>query len=1259
MVDAIPAEQDENSEKTEDQKHPKKTSEELTAEENQSVTEDGVVIEASPAIAVKEANYKNKTPSDENPQSNELESQSLASGVITSYDTAVQFSGFNHELSTLGPLSLRQEQVEEAAPKSGRLRFDGDLANRLSNLLAQQDIVRIRKPTDDYGDSVSSARLITLNTNVSGVINAAYDRDFYGVDLEGGTEYAIAYRGTPTDGGTMDDPRIYGVLDANGTIVSSGNDDGGIGYDSLLFFTPTSTQTYYFDFGGYDSSNGTFTVSVTEAGSQLNGNNNSNTINGTNNSDYLNAGYDGNDTLNGMGGDDYLIAYNGNDTLNGGAGHDIIQGGEGADTFVMDQTDAMDTVVDFSLFDGDKLDLSGIITGYTQGVSDVNEFIRFENRGGHTIVQVDSNGSVGGENFVDIAKLMYLNDVIFPDITNVDVSDIELAVDVSDAITLTQDVRLTENLNYNENDFYEVTLTGGTKYALSVQGASTGEGTSTVPIIKGVYDVNGQALSAGDTYGGVGNDALLFYTPGSTGTYYFQVSSGYTGSYSIELTQGGNSTSGNNNNNTINGTNNTDYLDAGYNGNDVLNGLGGDDYLEARNGNDRLNGGAGQDFLAGGNGSDKFIFDQTDAMDTIADFTLNQGDHLDLDALLSGYTRGVSDVNDFIRFENRGSDTIVQVDGNGSVGGESFIDIAKLVNLNDLTFANEADVDANNIFLTNTADPDGNIASAIALTQDVRLTNTIDNSDFTDRDFYEVTLTGGTKYALSVQGASTGQGTSLYPVINGVYDSNGNYIAVGDTYGGIGNDSLLFYTPGSTGTYYFDIGSSYEGSYSIELTQGGNSTSGNNNNNTINGTNNTDYLFAGYSGNDTLNGLGGNDYLEAYNGDDRLNGGAGQDFLAGGNGSDKFIFDQIDAMDTVTDFYLHHGDHLDLDALLSGYTQGVSDVNEFIRFENRGNDTIVQVDGNGSVGGENFIDIAKLLDVNNVTFANEANVDANNIFLTNTGDSDGNISGAIALTQDVRLTNTIDNSDFTDRDFYEVTLTGGTKYALSVQGASTGQGTSLYPVINGVYDSNGNYIAVGDTYGGIGNDSLLFYTPGSTGTYYFDIGSSYEGSYSIELTQGGNSTSGNNNNNTINGTNNTDYLFAGYSGNDTLNGLGGNDYLEAYNGDDRLNGGAGQDFLTGGNGADTFIFDQTDAMDTITDFQIYDGDQLDFSSILSGYDPMTDLIEEFIQVTSSGNDVIVSVDTDGGADNFQDIALLLNTNAFDVAAYEGTAVLTM
>lgn len=108
----------------------------------------------------------------------------------------------------------------------------------------------------------------------------------------------------------------------------------------------------------------------------------------------------------------------------------------------------------------------------------------------------------------------------------------------------------------------------------------------------------------------------------------------------------------------------------------------------------------------------------------------------------------------------------------------------------------------------------------------------------------------------------------------------------------------------------------------------------------------------------------------------------------------------------------------------------------------------------------------------------------------------------------------------------------------------------------------------------------------------------------------------------------------------SLYGNGGDDVIYGYDGDDVLYGGSGIDFLFGGAGADTFVFDDIASADHVHDFNLADGDILDISDLLVGYDPLTDAINDFVQITDNGTDSVVSVDVDGGADNFVQVATL-------------------
>ena len=86
-----------------------------------------------------------------------------------------------------------------------------------------------------------------------------------------------------------------------------------------------------------------------------------------------------------------------------------------------------------------------------------------------------------------------------------------------------------------------------------------------------------------------------------------------------------------------------------------------------------------------------------------------------------------------------------------------------------------------------------------------------------------------------------------------------------------------------------------------------------------------------------------------------------------------------------------------------------------------------------------------------------------------------------------------------------------------------------------------------------------------------------------------------------------------------------------------LYGGGGLDTLTGGGSADTFLFDATTAYSavvTVTDFSTAAGDALNIADLLTAYDPMNDLLTDFVQIADAGPNSSVSIDRDGTGTGF-------------------------
>ena len=140
---------------------------------------------------------------------------------------------------------------------------------------------------DDFRDDTDTTGTVEVGGSVTGEIEAQGDEDWFAVTLEAGKTYQIDMEGSETDGGTLENPFLYTMRDANGDVLRIVHDNGfwsqnvwtsdqdsGEGLNSRVTFTPDEDGTYYLvaASGGHiyaaDShgrSLGTYTLSVEES----------------------------------------------------------------------------------------------------------------------------------------------------------------------------------------------------------------------------------------------------------------------------------------------------------------------------------------------------------------------------------------------------------------------------------------------------------------------------------------------------------------------------------------------------------------------------------------------------------------------------------------------------------------------------------------------------------------------------------------------------------------------------------------------------------------------------------------------------------------------------------------------------------------------------------------------------------------------------------------------------------------------------------
>ncbi|MGL5031527.1 MAG: VCBS domain-containing protein [Aeromonas sp.] len=130
--------------------------------------------------------------------------------------------------------------------------------------------------------------------------------------------------------------------------------------------------------------------------------------------------------------------------------------------------------------------------------------------------------------------------------------------------------------------------------------------------------------------------------------------------------------------------------------------------------------------------------------------------------------------------------------------------------------------------------------------------------------------------------------------------------------------------------------------------------------------------------------------------------------------------------------------------------------------------------------------------------------------------------------------------------------------------------------------------------------------------------------------------------------------LSGDTGNDILFGQGGDDTLSGGQGEDILVGGKGSDTLTGGYDADSFVITSTSvdagAKDTITDFNLAEGDVIDLTSMISdlkGPDMTTIInnISDNIKADVVADDVVLHITSDSNVT--QDLVIKDGVHIFE------------
>ena len=366
-------------------------------------------------------------------------------------------------------------------------------------------------PTDDHPDTIGSNAATLPGASNTGSLESGGDKDVFKVSGTAGASYLVDLRGAPSSLGTLTDPFVR-ILDVNGAAVIT-DDDGGLGFESSLTYSPTSTGDFYVEVGAFSSSLiGTYQLDVTDVTIQ---DDHSNSIG-------INTGVTVGTNLSG----DIEVA-NDVDVF----ALDVIAGA----TYTIDQKGFWSAVGNLrdpflTLKDGSGTVLSQNDDGGFRLESQItylatnNETIYVEAGafGGRTGTYEISVGSSGAVVDNDIAGTPGLG---VPSITigTSQSGDLEVGGD---------------------KDVFSLSVDAGATYQIDLKGSTSNVGSLTDPLLR-VLDLNGEVLDQNDD-GGRGFESSLNYTALSTEQIFIEAgafSSFQTGTYQIDVLQTSISTS--------------------------------------------------------------------------------------------------------------------------------------------------------------------------------------------------------------------------------------------------------------------------------------------------------------------------------------------------------------------------------------------------------------------------------------------------------------------------------------------------------------------------------------------------------------------------------------------------------------------------------------------------------------------------------------------------------------------------------------------
>ncbi len=862
--------------------------------------------------------------------------------------------------------------------------------------------VLVSEVPDDFSSDSGTAGTLAVGSSVTGEVELDGDRDWFAVELQAGYTYRFDLEGEDTGKGTLADPRLYGIYDANGDLIPGTTDgDGGVVRNSLVQFEAPADGTYYVAAGGSGPGAGTYTLSAIQlppdiaadtstAGTVAVGGSVRGVIETPGDRDWF--------AVELVAGKLYAVGLKGTWT----------QDGTLFDPYLHGIHDADGNPIPGTSNDDGGYGLNSLV--YVEAPADGTYYIA----AGYDTPRPGSNYGIYGTYELAVSEI----------------AD-DYAADTGTTGTVAVGGSATGDIDIPaDGDWFAVTLEADKTYKFELKGALSGNGTLRDPYLRGIHDADGNLIpgTTNNDTGSGGFDSRVYFTPIEDGTYYVAAGSagGHMGTYTVLVAEVPD-----------------DYAaDTGTRGTVAA---GGSVTGEVKVDGDR-------DWFA-------------------VELEVGHTYRIDLEGMYTGkgtlrdpYLHGIHDAdgnpipgttnddsgyggsNSRVLFTPTADGTYyVAAGADGSRTGTYTLSVTSLLGAGDDYVAS-----------TRTS---GSVAVGGSVTGEVERRE--------DRDWFAVTLEAGKTYQIDLKGRISDDGTLMNPYIHGIHDGEGNLLpgTVNDNGIRTGANSQVYFRPETDGTYYVAAGGDGEvfgGTYTLSVSEARDDYVAN--------TQTEGTVAVGDSATGEIERPGDRDWFAV-----ELVAGKTYRIDLEGRSTDK---------GTLTQPFLHW--------IRDADGNGVPGTSHADRAAN----SLGTLTFRPEAGGTYYVEAGSwfshpdhlgtyTLSVTDVTPKLDVAADTGTIGTVSVGSS---VSSAIGYAG--------------DNDWFAVELLAGKKYRFDLEGLWTDKGTLRDPYLRGIHDATGALIdGTTDDDGGTRYNSQMTFTPVTDGAYYVAAGAYRDrtGSYTLAV----------------------------------------------------------------------------------------------------------------------------------------------------------------